>query len=143
MPQSPLIGSSVRGRKVYFPAITKARVVKQFAAGSYRAMLVSDCESVGGIAYNYVLYVRRQDETAPLLAMASELADINPDDGERFLCMFYQGRHYSYGYSSDWLDMEKFMQGAWVIASDQLAITDNLHELPAGSATGFNLPFGA
>ncbi len=137
------LASSNRGKGFYFPAIVKAHLVKQFAMGAYRAILVRDCESVGPIYYEYALYVRKQDEASPLLCMVSEIAEIQPETGERFLCMFHRGTHYNMGSSSDWWDIEKFTAAAITRASWHLGITEQAVELPLDAESGFNLPLDA
>jgi hypothetical protein len=136
MSQEPLGSSGVRGRTIYFPAIPKARLVKQFSIVIYHAILVTDCESVGGIYYDPVIFIREAAEPEPLLAMASEIADVVPDTGERFMCMFYHGMHYNFGSSSDWLDIEKFTDKALNIALNHLSVFERVQELPIDTETG-------
>jgi hypothetical protein len=114
--------------------------VKLFSVGFYRAVLVTDCESVGSVYYNHAIYFRERDEPVPLLAMASEIADTIPDIGERCLSMFYHGSHYNFGFSSDWLDIEKFTDRAMSIALNHLSVSESVQELPNDIETGFNLP---
>lgn len=140
MSLQPLGSSRVGDRAVYFPTITKERLVKQFSVGFYHSGLVTDCESVGSVYYNHVIYIRERDEPVPLLAMAFEIADTIPDIGERCLSMVYHGSHYNFGFSRDWLDIDKFTDRAMSIALNHLSVSESGQELPDDIGTGFNLP---
>ncbi len=137
----PVAASDKQGRGFYFPFILQARMVKQWSVGAYRAVLVSDCVSMGPIHYTYALYFREKDDPLPLLCMASEIGDDDPDQDGRFLCRFYQGRHSNFGQSTDWLDLEKFLPAAFGIAAQTLGITEQPVELPLETEPGFLLRF--
>ncbi len=133
--------TSVEGISVYFPDIISARLVKQFSIGTCRAVLVSDCVSIGPIHYTYALYFRDHDDPLPLLCMASEIADDDPSQEKRFLCRFYKGVHSNFGPSIDWLDLEKFLPVAFSIAAETLGIAGQPVELPLETEPGFLLRF--
>ncbi len=126
----------------HWPEIAKARLVKQFSVGNYRAILVADCESTGMVRHTFVLYFRKQEEAEPYFAIASELSDALPDEGKRYLALFYLGIHVNIDYSSDWLDIEKFTARALKEGPLWLGVRRTpVEELPIETEPGFNLPF--
>jgi hypothetical protein len=123
MPQEPIISSSVPERNIYLPAITTARWVRRYQLGPYRAVLLTECKSVGQIHYTHVLYIFG-DESRPVLAVTAEYSDDAGKDGQRFLTVFYKGVHYNCGLSLEWADLELFERKALQLAAEQLEISD-------------------
>lgn len=115
--------------KVYLPTITKARWVKRFQIGPYRAIVGTDCESTGPIHYTHILYIFKEGEDRPYLAVSSEFAYGTGEDGIRHVCLFFGGSHFNAGPSSDWADLEKFTQKALELVADVLHVTDKPQEL--------------
>jgi hypothetical protein len=117
-------------RKDYMPAITKARWVRYFQLGLYRAVVGSDCESIGSIQYAHVMYVFKKLEQHPCLAVTSEYSDEFGEDGSRFLCVFFAGSHLNTGFSRDWADLDSFIHKALEMAVRELNISEAPEELP-------------
>ncbi len=139
--QEPVAAPDKAKRAPYFPFIIKARMLGQWSVGEYRAVLVDECISMGPIHYTYALYLRPQHDWEPVLCMASEIADGDPDQSGRFLCMFHEGIHRNYGFSDDWLDLKKFVLAGFSIAAETLGIDELPVELPLETEPGFRLRF--
>jgi len=116
-------------RRLYLPAITKARWVKRYKLGEYLAVLGTECESVGFISYTHVLYIFKKDESQPYIAVTSEYSDVSGQDGSRCLCLFSEGRHSNLGFSMDWVDLEKFESRALAVAGEYLQVSEAPIEL--------------
>jgi hypothetical protein len=124
------LASGVSGRKIYFPNITKATWVKYYRIGPYRAVIGTHCESVGKIYYVHVLYLFGDEKGhGPLLAFASEYADLTGKNGERCLSLFQNGVHYNMGFSKDWADLELFIPKALQVAAERLGIEEKPEEV--------------
>jgi len=115
---------------VYMPRISSATPLRRYRLGTYRAVLLGDIESVGGVKYLYILAVVADGALEPLLYVASEvnaLADVG--GGSHFLGVFDERGHSNGGAANEWADPELFAQKALSIALERLDLSEPLELL--------------
>ena len=117
--------------KRYMPTITSVRWVRRFQVGSYRAIVGTDCDNVGGICYIHVMYVFRENDDQPYMAVVSEYALGQVSAESPFFCLFFGGSHFNMGSSSDYVDLEIFTQKALKTIIEPLGVQSGTpKELP-------------
>jgi hypothetical protein len=114
----------------YMPAITSVRWVRRFQVGTYRAILGTDCDGDGSICYIHVIYVYRENDDKPYLAVSSEYACEQGPVDSPCLCLFFGGKHFNMGTSPKYVDLEIFTQKALEIIIDPLGSSETPKELP-------------
>jgi len=112
---------------VYMPRISSATPLRRYRLGTCRAVLLGDIESVGAVAYLYIMAVVADGAPEPLLYVASEVnALADAAGGSHFLGVFDERGHGNGGASNEWADLDLFAQKALSIALERL----DLSELP-------------
>jgi len=116
---------------MYLPTLKNARPVYHYQIGSYIAVVVTDCESVGMISYTHVLFLLEPRKQEPIFAVAAELNSFTASiSTERlFLGVFNGQGHLNLGMSEDWADLDKFTARALKIVTDHFKITETPHPL--------------
>ena len=117
---------------MYFPTLKKARLAKLYRLGEYLCFLLTDCESLGAIQYEHVLFVNYQGEQRPSFAVASERNEMSSQSGagSHFLGVFPGSGHGNMGASNDWAKLDIFTARALEIVAQHFAIEDSPVELP-------------
>ena len=116
--------------KRYMPVIVQARWVQRFQLGSYQAMVGTDCISDGLTHYLHVMYVSKDAENQPCLAVTSEYSPSEDRTVSPCLCLFFGGQHLNAGVSQDWTELDIFVPKALEMAAEALAISEAPRELP-------------
>lgn len=118
---------------MYMPSIKNARRVDSFIIGHYIAVLLTECESIGMIDYQHVVFVylpdpENKDKPQIVMAVAAELssalAGMRNDDEppSYFLGVFPGDGHHNLGASPDWADIDLFRDRAFEVIQDYLKI---------------------
>lgn len=117
---------------MYFPTLKKARLVKLYRLGDYLCFLLTDCESLGAIQYEHVLYVNPQGEKRPCFAVASERNSMKAQlgGGSHFLGVFPGSGHSNMGASDEWANLDLFTSRALEVVAQHFSIEDEPIELP-------------
>ncbi len=118
---------------MYMPRISSATPLRRYRLGTYRAVLLGDIESVGAVAYLYILYILAvvaDGAPEPLLYVASEVnALADADGGSHFLGVFDERGHGNGGASNEWADPDLFAQKALSIALERLDLSEPPEQL--------------
>lgn len=101
--------------------LTKATPVRTRMIEAYRVIILTDCQGIGVVQYAHAALVYSADNPRPIFAVASEVNRMAQafGGGSHFLCV-YDDKHYNYGSSDDWADLEKFTQEALRLVSEHL-----------------------
>jgi hypothetical protein len=116
----------------YTPVILSSETRREFAIGDYRAALLDNIQSVGGVEYAYILAVRDRSGE-PRLFVASEINAMSglmaevTGGGSHVLGVFPGEGHENLGSSDDWADIDRFTERAVAIAKDRLGIRGTEH----------------
>jgi hypothetical protein len=115
----------------YMPAITYVRWVRRFQLGPYRILVGTDCDSEGVISYLHVLYVFKENDDRPYLAVSSEYANGHVPADSPFFCMFFGSKHLNMGSSPENVDFDTFTRKALKAIIEPLdASEESLLEIP-------------
>lgn len=117
--------------KRYMPAITYVRWVRRFQLGSYRVLVGTDCDSNGPIFYVHILYVFKENDEQPYLAISSEYVAGQVSADTPCFCLFFGGKHFNTGCSAENVDFDTFTRKALEALIEPLeASGQSLVELP-------------
>jgi hypothetical protein len=105
----------------YLPWTEGGVVVAERELGGYRAVLLTEPESPGGITYAHVLLVTAAGSDAPVLAVASEVM-ATPGPGSHVLGLFPGDGHVNLGASDEWADLKAFDAEAHRVATGHLGL---------------------
>lgn len=112
----------------YFPAVSDERLVRQFDAGGYRLVLLTDVKCSGIIQCSHLLVAFKNGESEPSYVIAAEINNLRfPGDesGSHFLCCYPGSGHENLGCSDDWGDLSMFDNEACRIIERELHIQIN------------------
>lgn len=120
---------------MYLPSISDARIAANYAIGPYLGVLLTDCTSSGMINYLYALMVyavfpdaeNTQEQFKPVMAVAAEINNtIQQEQGDRacFLGLFDGQGHRNYGLSTEWADLNTFVERALELTRQELDISE-------------------
>lgn len=106
----------------YMPWIEGGWVVVRRELGGYRAVLLTEPESPGGITYAHVLLVTATDTGDVVLAVASEKMSV-AGPGSHVLGLFPGDSHVNLGARDEWADLETFREKALLVAAEHLGLS--------------------
>ena len=106
----------------YVPWTEGGVVVAERELGGFRAVLLTEVESPGGIKYAHMLLVTAAGADAPVLAVASEkMATGGP--GSHVLGLFPGNGHVNLGVNDEWADLRAFDVESHRIAAEHLGLS--------------------
>ena len=105
----------------YFPVIEYAVPRRRYVLGRYRATLLDEVRSPGGVQYYFLLVVYEQGAESPAFVVASEYS--GPETFIAPVLGTFDGTgHANLGTSRDWLDIDRFAEKALRIACERFGV---------------------